>query len=273
MSLVEDGSLSLDTPARKLLGPDLPLIGGDVTVELLLSHRSGIGDYLDEEELDDIAQYVLTLPVHQLATTEGFLPMLEGHPTKFRAGERFSYCNGGYIVLALLAERASGLPFHELVEQRVCARAGMSASGYLRSDELPGGVALGYLDDESVRTNLLHLPVRGNGDGGLYSTVADLRSFWSALVAGRIIDPALVEEMLRPRNDAADEDYGLGFWLWPKRAAILLEGYDAGVSFRSVHQPQSDTTWTVVSNSSEGAWPVARAMPDLVSQLSGSTTS
>ena len=49
MSLVEDGSLALDTTARSVLGDDLPLIDGAVTVEHLLAHRSGIGDYLDED--------------------------------------------------------------------------------------------------------------------------------------------------------------------------------------------------------------------------------
>ena len=46
--LVEQGALGFDTRARELLGDDLPLIADDVTVEHLLSHRSGIGDYLDE---------------------------------------------------------------------------------------------------------------------------------------------------------------------------------------------------------------------------------
>ena len=54
MSLVEDGTLGLDTTARALLGDDLPLIADDVAVEHLLAHRSGIGDYLDEEGDDDV---------------------------------------------------------------------------------------------------------------------------------------------------------------------------------------------------------------------------
>ena len=54
MQLVEAGQLSLSTPAREVLGADLPLIADDVTIEHLLSHRSGIGDYLDED-LDSIS--------------------------------------------------------------------------------------------------------------------------------------------------------------------------------------------------------------------------
>src|SRR5438093_8825529 len=54
MSLIEDGSLDLTTTARSVLGEDLPLIADDVAVAHLLSHRSGIGDYFDEEAIDDI---------------------------------------------------------------------------------------------------------------------------------------------------------------------------------------------------------------------------
>src|SRR6266536_954740 len=77
--------------------------------------------------------------------------------------------SGGYVVLALLAERASGTRFHELVRQRVCEPAGMRDTEFLRSDELPGRAALGYLTVDGPRTNVLHLPVRGSGDGGIYS--------------------------------------------------------------------------------------------------------
>lgn len=90
MSLVERGELSLSTTARSLLGGDLPLIDDRVSVEHLLSHRSGIGDYLDEDELDDDNGYVLAVPVHALATTEQFLRVLDGHPTESEPGKQFS---------------------------------------------------------------------------------------------------------------------------------------------------------------------------------------
>lgn len=80
MSLVEQALLALDTPARAVLGEDLPLMGPDVTVEHLLSHRSGIGDYLDEDVLTDVAAYVLPVPTHRLVRTEDFLPVPAGFP-------------------------------------------------------------------------------------------------------------------------------------------------------------------------------------------------
>ena len=153
-----------------------------MTVEHLLAHRSGIGDYLDEDGDADVTDYVLPVPVHALATTEQFLAVLDGYPTKFAAGTQFSYCNGGYVVLALIAERVSGVPYPDLVREQVCEPAGMRDTEFLRSDELPARAALGYLDNEHARTNVFHLPVRATGDGGVYSTVADLQR-----VLGRVL--------------------------------------------------------------------------------------
>ena len=266
MSLIEDGSLDLTTTARSVLGKDLPLIGDDVTIEHLLSHRSGIGDYLDEDAGQAITDYVMPVPVHELAATEQYLAVLDGYPTVFPPGERFSYCNGGYVVLALIAERTSGEPFPELVRRRVCEPAGMGDTEFLRSDELPGRAALGYLASDGPRTNVFHLPVRGTGDGGSYSTAADIRSLWSALFAGRIVPTDRVAEMVRPRSvDRRDSSrYGLGFWIHASSDVVMLEGSDAGVSFRTAHDPASGITSTVISNTSEGAWPIAELLDELL---------
>ena len=266
MSLVEDGELGLDTTARSLLGADLPLIDDRVTVEQLLAHRSGIGDYLDEDELDDNNDYVLTVPVHELATSEQFLAVLDGHPMKHEPGERFTYCNGDYMVLALLAERASGVPFHDLVDQRVCRPAGMTDTAFLRSDELPGRAALGYLHDDGLRTNVFHLPVRGNGDGGIYTTAADVHALWDALFAGRIVSLDTVAEMVRPRGEVAEESMscGLGVWLVDSTNTVRMLGGDAGVGFVSTHRRDRRFTATVLCNQTRGSWPTSERVIDLL---------
>src|SRR3954464_5926270 len=261
VSLIEEGVLELSTPSRSVLCSDLPLIDDRVTVEHLLSHRSGISDYFDEEAGFEVAQYVMPVPVHEFATTEDYLAVLDGHASKFAPGDRFAYCNAGFVVLALIAERASGHPFYELVEQRVCRRAGVTDTAFLRSNELPARTALGYVEvDGAWRSNVLHLPVRGSGDGGIYSTAADLSSFWRAFFPGRIVSTDWGSGRVRPRSDAPESSkrYGLGFWLHESSDAVLLEGYDAGVSFRSMHDPRARVTHTVISNTSDGAWPIAR---------------
>ena len=140
----------------------------------------------------------------------------------------------------------------------------MGDTAYLRSDELPGRAALGYLTGDGPRTNVFHVPVRGGGDGGVYSTAADVVSLWRAFFAGRIVPQRWVSEMVRPRSDVPEESkrYGLGFWLHESTDAVHLEGYDAGVSFRSTHDRASATTRTVISNTSEGAWDMIELLDD-----------
>jgi len=268
VSLIEEHVLELSTTARSLLGGDLPLIGNGVTVELLLSHRSGIGDYLDEDVSGyDVDDYVLPISAHELATTVDYLPVLDGRPPKFSPGRRFAYCNSGYVLLALIAERASGVAFHELVRQRVCEPAGMGDTAFLRSDELPGRAAVGYVGD-GRRTNVFHLPVRGNGDGGIYTTAADVSAFWEALLDGRIVSTGWVAKMLRPRSDVPEHHpparYGLGFWLDATRDIASLEGGDAGVGFTTVHDPRRRVTCTVIANALEGASAVMRLLVERV---------
>lgn len=261
-SLIDQGLLRWDDRVRPVLGDDLPLVDDRVTVEQLLSHTSGIGDYLDESE-GEITDHVLDLPVHRLDRTEAYLPLLDGRPQVAEPGAGFRYNNGGFVLLALIAERVSGTPFPDLVAERVFRPAGMTGSGYPRTDALPGDVARGYLEREGLRTNVLHLPVRGSGDGGAVSTVADLAAFWPALLSGRIVSPGTLAALTAPISDVPDEGmrYGRGFWLGAESDTVLLEGYDAGVSGRTWHDPVGGVTGTVLATWSDGAWPVLRASP------------
>ena len=106
-----------------------------------------------------------------------------------------------------------------------------------------------------MTTNVFHLPVRGSGDGGIYTTAADINAFWESLMAGRIVSPETVTEMTHPRGDRKDGlRYGLGFWLGPDDA-VSIHGFDPGVGFVSVHDPSRHLTFSVLSNKTRGAWP------------------
>lgn len=261
LALVADGTLDLATTARSLLGDDLPLVDDAVTVEHLLSHRSGIGDYFDDDA--DVSTYLLPVPAHALVDPEDYLPVLDGYPQAFAPGTAFAYCNGGFVLLALLAQRASGVPFHELVRTRVLAPAGMTSTGYPRSDALPGDAAVGYVHvDGAWRSNVHHLPVVGGGDGGAYTTTLDMERFWAALLGGRIVPDDLVARARRVPGGGGDvppgHRYGLGLWL--PGEGVALEGEDSGVSFLSTHDPTTGLTWTVAGTTADAARPVVRAL-------------
>ncbi len=260
-SLIDEGRLSLDTPVRPVLGDDLPLVDDAVTVGHLLSHTSGIGDYLDESADGAITDYVMPVPVHTMDGTEAYLPALAGHAQVFAPGTRFAYNNSGFVVLALVAERVARMPFADLVTERVLGPAGMTRSGYPRTDEPADDLACGYLAADGLRTNVLHLPVVGSGDGGLVTTTADLAAFWAALTAGRIVSPATTALLTTPAttDDGTVLGYGRGFWIGRESGHVWLEGYDAGISAKTWYDPASGVTASVIANWSDGAWPVLRA--------------
>jgi CubicO group peptidase (beta-lactamase class C family) len=138
----------------------------------------------------------------------------------------------------------------------------MVDTAFDRSDQPRRDTAINYL--ESGRTNVLHLPVRGAGDGGAVTTARDLERLWAAMFDGRILPMSTIERLVEPRNvdEAEHRRYGLGFWVAMDRPIAMLEGMDAGISARTAHDPGSGTTYTVLANTSSGAWPIVEFLDD-----------
>ncbi len=125
LSVVADGLLDLDAPVRGMLGDELPLVDDRVTLRMLLNHRSGIGDYFDQDTNADKLGYSMRVPLHTLDGSDGYLAALDGYQQNFVPGTQFSYCNSGYVVLAVLLERATDMPYAEVIAERVTGPAGM----------------------------------------------------------------------------------------------------------------------------------------------------
>ena len=183
--LIEEGRLDLETTARSVLGDDLPLIDDR------RDRRAPPGPPLGHRRLlrrgrrrADTA-YVLPVPVHRLDTTADYLAVLDGYPQKVPPGERFASTTRLRRPRAD-RERVSGMPFPELV-RTACARRRACAHRLPALRRADGRVALGYLDGGGLRINVFHLPVRGSGDGGVFTTAADIHALWAAFYAGRIV--------------------------------------------------------------------------------------
>lgn len=271
LALVGEGRLTLETPVDAVLADPRFAVGPAVTVGHLLTHRSGIGDYLDESVIEDIEDYLMPVPVHQLAEPAAYLPIVCGLPPKFVPGSAFSYCNGAYVLLARIVELVSGESYYDVVDRTVFRPARMTSSAFLRSDDLPASAALGYLPTRGFRTNTLHVPVRGAGDGGAYATAHDVVRFWSALCGGALLEPKVVAQMFRPTTEGAaahePKRYGIGCWLLSDRDTPVLVGCDAGISFYSAHDPASGVTTVAISNRASGVSPVEPALEAWLREL------
>jgi CubicO group peptidase (beta-lactamase class C family) len=272
--LIEAQQLSFDTKLQDCIALDFPKYSQEITIRHLLTHTSGIPDYLDEETMPDSENVRFSVPWYDLRSPRDYLAVFPDEDMKFVPGERFSYSNGGYILLGVVIEELTGLTYQDFVTQAIFTPIGMNQSGYFAMNKLPEKTALGYVKEaDGWRTNIYNLPVVGASDGGAFTTVQDITTLWKAFWSYEILPQALVEVYAQPYVNAETEGehtyYGHGLWISENTARnreTYLIGGDAGVSFKSSVYHGEELHVTVISNTTNGAWPVLR---DIAAALKG----
>jgi len=271
--LIELGKLSLTTKLKDVLDVSAFDYSPEITIQHLLTHTSGIPDYYDEEKIDDTSNFTVAVPWSDLRGPRDYLQVFPREEMKFEPGARFSYSNGGYILLGVIIEELSGENYQSFVEGEIFQELGMKRSGYFAMNRLPENTAKGYIDepDGQWRTNEKNLPIVGASDGGAFTTVGDLSILWDGFWAGQILKVALVEEFAAPFVQAATEgphkSYGYGLWIHDdgkNSQRVYITGCDAGVSFQSSVTRTEELQVSVLSNTSDGAWPVLRTLDGLL---------
>jgi CubicO group peptidase (beta-lactamase class C family) len=255
--LMDRGELAPESRVKDLVSFELPGFAHEVTIHHLLTHTSGIFDYYDEELVEDFDNYFVDIPWNFLTTPRDYLPLFQHEGMKFAPGERFSYSNGGYILLGIVIEEVTGGLYREFVTKEVFGPAGMDDSGFFALNELPERTAVGYMpkEDGGFRTNVYNLPIIGASDGGAFLTAADSERLWTTFFEGGIVTPTTREAFLTPWSRVHETvDYGYGIYIWkgPGVPAYFFSGSDAGVGFDSRHFPETGVTITILSNITDG---------------------
>lgn len=268
--LVETGSFAFETRMVECLDSWPSGFDSSVTVHHLLTHTSGIPDYFDEEEEDDFEGLWTDTPMYSIRQPSDLLHLFADLPMKFAPGERFSYCNSGFVILGLLIEQHAGVAFSDYIEAEVLARAGMDDSGYFTLDRLPSRTAFNYLtgeDPDTPRINMYTVPIGGQPDGGAFVTAPDMTLFWSALGDHRLLSAASTEKLLSPHvaTGRGQEAYGYGVWIdrgSQKPMVHHAEGGDPGVNFISSTLFEDRLSITVISNTDGGVGSLYRAITE-----------
>jgi CubicO group peptidase (beta-lactamase class C family) len=251
--LVDQGLVSLGTTVGEISPAYQGFIDGKATILHLLTHTSGIYDYYDEEIEQDLEHFSVGIPWYELETPSDYYALFEGRAMKYRPGEKYSYSNGGYVFLGMLIEKLTGRLYRDFIQEHVLKAARMRRSGFYAFNDLPENTANGYLEDRS-RTNICQLPLRGGGDGGMYTTTDDLREFWDSLFSYRILSEGLTKTYLSMQVRIDDTwGYGCGIYRRLDESVFSIAGGDAGVGFSSRHLLPEKLTVNVLSNITNGA--------------------
>ena len=251
-ALVDQGVLSLDTTVGEIDEGYTGFVDPKATVQHLLTHTSGIYDYYDEEIEDDYDGFSVEIPWCELETPSDYYPLFQGRDMKFRPGERYSYSNGGYVFLGMLIEKLTGKLYRAFVGEHVLRAANMRRSGFYAFNDLPENTANGYLQDRRT-TNIYQLPLRGGGDGGMYTTTGDLRAFWDSLFSYRILSEELTRTCLQTHHRLNERvGYGCGIYKRLDGRLFWISGVDAGVGFDSRYLVRENVTINILSNVTYG---------------------
>ena len=221
-----------------------------------------------ESVMDEYEELWVDYPNYKIRHNSDLLPLFINKPMMYPKGERFQYNNSGYVLLAMIIEKVSGMFFDQYLKKNVFDVCGMKSTGYYELDRLLAKCADNYIycnDTNDYRTNIFSVDVKDTGAGGAFITVKDIVCFWTDLLEGNLIAKALVSEMLSKQSgDGADPEegyYGYGVWIIdnPKgKDFAYFQGCDPGASFISEYNPNNGIISVLVSNYGDNVWRIMR---------------
>ncbi|MFC4120024.1 serine hydrolase domain-containing protein [Nonomuraea zeae] len=214
LQLVADGKVKLDAPVATYL-PDLGL-DPRITVRMMLQHTSGLFNYTGEYY--DDGTFAPGIPAtgdewlknrFRSYEPEELVRLALSKPARFEPGTDQNYSNTNYTLALLLIEKVTGRPYAEQLQQRILRPLGLSATRQAGNrTQLTGPYAHAYYSYQGKTFDISrqNLSLLG-GAGDLVSTTQDLTTFFTTLNSGKILPPALLEEMREPSGKLS---YGLG---------------------------------------------------------------
>ena len=264
LQLIEKGILKLEDTLGDILDTDLKEIDPNVTVKHLLTHTSGVPDYFDESVMNDYEALWTDYPNYRIRHNSDMFPLFIDKPMMYPKGQRFQYNNTGYILLAGIIEKVTGMSFDEYLRQNVFDVCGMDSTGYFELDRLPARCANSYIccgRPDEYKLNIYSVGAKGTGDGGAFVTVKDIVRFWKGLIDHKLLSAETVNEMFSKQSgDGKDPEegyYGYGVWIIDTPGGqdyVYMQGIDDGVSAISEYNPNNGMITVILSNYGDNVW-------------------
>ena len=240
--LQEQGKLSTDDTIMKFF-PNYPMEEGEIRIEHLLTHTSGISEYIVGRYYSDVLRLDLT--------PDDLIELFKDEPTFFSPGDEHRYNNSGYILLGAIIEMVSGKNYGEFLRDEIFMPLGLDDSHYGGYQLIANRVSGYELSDGEYRNAAYVSISQPYSAGGLLSSVDDLAD-WHAALASESLPGVSYDSMARRfvLNDGETIDYGYGLTFIDTDAgrAIGHGGGYHGFSGIGFHLPEDDVYVVVLSN-------------------------
>ncbi len=217
MQLVEKGLLSLNDSALKWL-PELPSTWNNITLHHLLSHQSGIPDYMADVSLDQLRAL-------DGLTNQSLLQRFAVDSTLlFAPGSNAKYSNSNYVVLAEIISRVSGVSYAQYLQAHIFTPLGMGST-FVFGTVPPANAAVALNFAQDAKTNGITLATLG--PTGIFSSTADMSVLVAGLLAGKVVSLETLRTMTTPQSgysvlSSTGEFYGYGWFLLSQTRPLSL---------------------------------------------------
>ncbi|MFF7300615.1 serine hydrolase [Streptomyces sp. NPDC008265] len=232
LQLVAEGRIELDTAVNRYLPGLLP--DDRITVRHLLTHRSGLADYTN-------AMFAQTVPGfeavrNRVFTHQELVNLSLAEPRTTEPGVAYKYSNTNFVVVGMLIEKITGNGVGKEYERRIFKRLGLKNTSYVHPDTRIRGLhARGYLHPDEAGAPLVDSTEQtvswAQSAGAVISNPADLNTFTSALLGGRLLPPALLDAMVTatPTDTTNTRFYGLGLRRYDLTCGTSVYGHTGTV--------------------------------------------
>lgn len=200
MILVEEGKLSLDDKITKYI-TDAPESWKNITVQHLLTHTAGMGDYPPDFDLRrDLKE-------------EEYLAVIKSVPLAYPTGAQWEYSNPGYVTLGILIRKITGKFYGEFLAERIFQPLGMSTARVISEADIVPNRAAGYrlVNGELKNQKWVSPSTNTTADGSLYLTILDLAKWDAALYTNKPVKQSSLAQMWAPVKLESGKTKGYGF--------------------------------------------------------------
>ena len=208
LQLVEQNKISLQDTLQKYI-KDFPYKGYPITIENLLTHTSGIKDFMT---INHPGQNVLRWDFTPLQLIDHF----KNAPLEFAPGSKYNYTNSGYVLLGRVIEIVSGKSYQNYLLENVIQKAGLKNTFFANADTIIPKRVSSYTRDRGFYDNSDYLSISfGYGCGDLLSNVEDLFKWNTALINGIVIKKETLEKAFTPfkLSSGIYTSYGYGWFI------------------------------------------------------------
>jgi CubicO group peptidase (beta-lactamase class C family) len=281
--LVEKSKLNYTDKLTKHL-PNLPAkTFGDITIEQLLTHSAGTGDFFQFSKFESVADTAKTI--------DTYVNIGLNEPLAFKPGAKVQYSNYGFVLLGAVIEKVSKMSYFDYVKQNIFIPISMTNTDFSERDKTHENLAIGYMGPPFMpgqspqpmvgkikrEDNTRELEVKGNSAGGGYSTVIDFHKFSMGLLSGKLLSANSLAAIttgkvtllpaIKERN-LPEVKYGYGFGEIYRNDNRMFghTGGAPGVDGQLEIYPDLGYTVVILSNYDRATMPIMRMIQEMIVQ-------